>query len=326
MRDGRFAGCVDRSWRSGCWASRRSTRDVRGRKQDGGSAIGDRTPGRRVPADPGAAADRRRDATSRRSLPGWPSGSASGPGRRVDPDASARRGSLPSRSRPGRPSTSSWPPTRSSSRTWPTAGSSIPDRSGPMPEGRSSLASTRPSGDSVRRPGRPDEARGQEDRPGQPRVSPLTARPASRPSRSAGLWAEVSSRRSSRPSRSGRPCTYVQNGRRRGRAGRPSRSPTCPRSGSVEVDPALYDPIIQGLGIVAASGRSRRVPSEFAAFVLGAEGQAILANSDFQPPTAGPDRDALPQRSNRRVAENPTSWLTSPRSGSRFGLRRGDAV
>jgi molybdate transport system substrate-binding protein len=52
----------------------------------------------------------------------------------------------------------------------------------------------------------------------------------------------------------------------------------------VAIDPALYDPIIQGLGIVEQS-RSRSAES-FTAFVLGPEGQKILADFGFKPPPA----------------------------------------
>ncbi len=52
----------------------------------------------------------------------------------------------------------------------------------------------------------------------------------------------------------------------------------------VAVDPALYDPIIQGLGIVARS-RSRSA-EPFSAFVLGPEGQRILAYFGFKAPPA----------------------------------------
>ncbi len=48
----------------------------------------------------------------------------------------------------------------------------------------------------------------------------------------------------------------------------------------VEVDPQLYDPIVQALGIVAASARIADA-EQFARFVLGDEGQRILKESGF---------------------------------------------
>jgi molybdate transport system substrate-binding protein len=51
----------------------------------------------------------------------------------------------------------------------------------------------------------------------------------------------------------------------------------------VEVDPAQYDPIIQALGIVARSRRSEEAEA-FAKFVLGEEGQKVLAEFGFKPP------------------------------------------
>jgi molybdate transport system substrate-binding protein len=50
-----------------------------------------------------------------------------------------------------------------------------------------------------------------------------------------------------------------------------------------EIDPTLYEPILQGLGVVARSahGDSARA---FARFVLGRDGQKILASYGFDPP------------------------------------------
>ena len=48
----------------------------------------------------------------------------------------------------------------------------------------------------------------------------------------------------------------------------------------VEVDPKLYDPIIQALGIVAATARTADA-EQFARFVLGDEGQGILKEFGF---------------------------------------------
>lgn len=55
----------------------------------------------------------------------------------------------------------------------------------------------------------------------------------------------------------------------------------------VEVDPTLYEPIVQGLGLVAASG-SRREAEAFAAFLTGPAGQSVLNAFGFKPPPPGP--------------------------------------
>ncbi len=59
-----------------------------------------------------------------------------------------------------------------------------------------------------------------------------------------------------------------------------------PEVRSIDLDPALYDPIVQAMGIIADSSR----PSEaeaFASFVLGAEGQRVLKQFGFRPGPAG---------------------------------------
>jgi molybdate transport system substrate-binding protein len=61
-----------------------------------------------------------------------------------------------------------------------------------------------------------------------------------------------------------------------------------PEVRAFEVDPALYDPIVQALGIVAASGRQADAEA-FAQFVLGEEGQAILKGFGFKPVATGVD-------------------------------------
>lgn len=64
------------------------------------------------------------------------------------------------------------------------------------------------------------------------------------------------------------------------------------------VDPALYDPIIQGLGVVAASAHAEEARA-FADFLASADGQAILAGFGFQSvttPVAPPDTDRRPTR------------------------------
>jgi molybdate transport system substrate-binding protein len=50
-----------------------------------------------------------------------------------------------------------------------------------------------------------------------------------------------------------------------------------------EVDPALYEPILQGLGVVARSGHGESA-RQFTRFLLGGEGQKVLAAYGFDPP------------------------------------------
>jgi molybdate transport system substrate-binding protein len=52
----------------------------------------------------------------------------------------------------------------------------------------------------------------------------------------------------------------------------------------VEIDPQLYDPIIQALGVVKASVRTADA-ERFARFVMGADGQDVLKQFGFAPPT-----------------------------------------
>jgi molybdate transport system substrate-binding protein len=63
----------------------------------------------------------------------------------------------------------------------------------------------------------------------------------------------------------------------------------------VEVDPQLYDPIVQALGIVAASARTADA-EQFAQFVLGKEGQRILKESGFAPAESIPPTSARSQK------------------------------
>jgi ABC-type molybdate transport system substrate-binding protein len=53
----------------------------------------------------------------------------------------------------------------------------------------------------------------------------------------------------------------------------------------IEVDGALYDPLIQALGVVAATKQHDRAAA-LAQFILGGEGQAILRESGFLSPDA----------------------------------------
>jgi molybdate transport system substrate-binding protein len=61
-----------------------------------------------------------------------------------------------------------------------------------------------------------------------------------------------------------------------------------PEVRTVPVDPGLYDPIVQALGIVAASSRPADAEA-FVRFVLGEEGQGILKEFGFK--SAGPESD-----------------------------------
>jgi molybdate transport system substrate-binding protein len=79
--------------------------------------------------------------------------------------------------------------------------------------------------------------------------------------------------------------TYAQNGD--AEAALVSRSiADVPDVRLVEVDPSLYEPIVQVLGVVAAGARRERA-GEFAEFVLGDEGQAILREFHFRPTSPG---------------------------------------
>ena len=53
-----------------------------------------------------------------------------------------------------------------------------------------------------------------------------------------------------------------------------------PETRTVEVDPKLYDPIVQALGVVSATKHNVEA-QEFVHFVLGAEGRAILKEFGF---------------------------------------------
>ena len=55
---------------------------------------------------------------------------------------------------------------------------------------------------------------------------------------------------------------------------------------SVDVDPKLYEPIVQALGVVSTSDHSDGAEG-FARFVRGAKGQAVLARFGFKPPPGG---------------------------------------
>lgn len=77
--------------------------------------------------------------------------------------------------------------------------------------------------------------------------------------------------------------TYVQNGD--AEAGLVSHALIVPEVRVIEVDTALYDPLIQALGIVASTRQHDRAAA-FAQFILGREGQAMLRESGFLSPDA----------------------------------------
>jgi molybdate transport system substrate-binding protein len=51
----------------------------------------------------------------------------------------------------------------------------------------------------------------------------------------------------------------------------------------VEISAALYEPVLQGLGVVARSGHGESA-RQFTRFLLGPEGQQVLASFGFDPP------------------------------------------
>ena len=71
---------------------------------------------------------------------------------------------------------------------------------------------------------------------------------------------------------------YVQNGD--AEAALVSHALTAPEDHVIEVDAALYDPLIQALGIIASTKQRDRARA-LADFILGDEGQAILRGSGF---------------------------------------------
>ncbi len=116
----------------------------------------------------------------------------------------------------------------------------------------------------------------------------------------AGLWSNLESK-VVRASSVGQAMTYVQNGD--AEAALVSHALIVPDVRVIEVDAALYDPLIQGLGIVASTKQHDRA-SAFARFILSSDGQAILHESGFLSPgaTSGSAGDAAPkspEKSNR---------------------------
>jgi molybdate transport system substrate-binding protein len=89
---------------------------------------------------------------------------------------------------------------------------------------------------------------------------------------------------------------YVQNGD--AEAALVSRALADPKEIQViDVDPALYDPLVQSLGVVAAS-RRRADAIALARFIMGDEGQAILHEAGFGRPgsPASDSNTSMPKR------------------------------
>jgi molybdate transport system substrate-binding protein len=108
----------------------------------------------------------------------------------------------------------------------------------------------------------------------------------------AGLWSSLQSK-IVRANSVGQALIYVQNGD--AEAALVSQALVAPEIRVIEVDAALYDPLIQALGIVAATNQHDRA-SALAQFILGGEGQAILRESGFLSLDAapGPSGSAAP--------------------------------
>jgi molybdate transport system substrate-binding protein len=102
----------------------------------------------------------------------------------------------------------------------------------------------------------------------------------------AGLWDALGRDRKIAQSETVRQALqYVQTGN--AEAGLVGRAiARVPEVRIVEVDPGLYDPIVQSLGITARTGQPEAA-ERFARFVLGDEGQAMLRDSGFAPPPSG---------------------------------------
>jgi molybdate transport system substrate-binding protein len=93
----------------------------------------------------------------------------------------------------------------------------------------------------------------------------------------AGLWSSLESK-IVRANSVRQAMIYVQNGD--AEAALVSHALVAPEVRVIEVDAALYDPLIQALGIVAATKQHDRARA-LAQFILGGEGQAILRESGF---------------------------------------------
>jgi len=94
----------------------------------------------------------------------------------------------------------------------------------------------------------------------------------------AGLWASLESK-IVRAESVRQAMTYVENGD--AEAALVSKAlADAPGIRTIDVDPALHDPLIQAMGIVAASGQRERARA-LADFLVGNEGQAMLAEGGF---------------------------------------------
>ena len=93
----------------------------------------------------------------------------------------------------------------------------------------------------------------------------------------AGLWSRLESK-IVRANSVRQAMIYVQNGD--AEAALVSHALVAPEVRVIEVDAALYDPLIQALGIVAATKQHDRARA-LAQFILSGEGQAILRESGF---------------------------------------------
>ncbi|WP_406697212.1 molybdate ABC transporter substrate-binding protein [Singulisphaera sp. Ch08] len=90
---------------------------------------------------------------------------------------------------------------------------------------------------------------------------------------------------------------------------------TVPEIRVVEVEPSLYDPIVQALGIVARTQRAKDA-GKFAEFILGDEGQAILRDAGFASALAEPEAASKASGSTEVKALSPLVGLARPTIGS----------
>ncbi len=151
------------------------------------------------------------------------------------------------------PSTSSSPPTRRSSKTWPPAGSSGPSRSEPM-RGALVLVVHRDAAEAIRSLGDLTKPEVKRIALANPAFAPYGAAGKQALERS-GVWSTVSSKVV--PSETVRQALqFVQSGN--AEAGLvASAIAGVPEVRVFEVNPDLYDPIIQSLGVVARSAAPR---------------------------------------------------------------------
>lgn len=105
----------------------------------------------------------------------------------------------------------------------------------------------------------------------------------------AGLWAKLEPKIV--PAESVRQALqFVQSGN--AEAGLVGRAlANLPEIQVVEVEPSLYDPIVQALGVVTRTKRTKDA-EKFAAFVLGDEGQRVLKEAGFASPPSESEADS----------------------------------